>query len=288
LVSRALILNPNSGSSRSPEEISDLFRSRGLSVEIFAADDPADAAARAHAAGFGTLIAAGGDGTVRSVAAVAAPAGAVLGVLPAGTLNHFAADLGIPTDVEKAVDIIAAGRTRQVDIAEVNGHFFINNSSLGLYPAMVLLRRTEERHGLNRWTATLRASLLVFLRLPRLDVRLTMNDAVVERDTPIVFVGNNEYGMEGLDAGKRQSLSGGQLFVTVAQATSHTDVILLALRALFGSLKETDKFDAFSTPEAIVHSRRPLVQVSLDGEVRRMQTPLHYRVHPGRLRVLAP
>jgi YegS/Rv2252/BmrU family lipid kinase len=284
----AVIINPNSGTSRPPAEIAEMFVSRGMGVELFEDENPAESASRAGAAGFRTLIAAGGDGTVRAVSCVAAESDGTLGVLPAGTLNHFAGALGIPSDLEQAVDVIAAGKTKQVDIADVNGQFFINNSSLGLYPAMVVQRRTEEKHGLNRWMATIRAGFMTWLRLPTLDVRLTSREARIDRTTPLVFVGNNEYQMDGVNAGSRSSLTDGILFVSIAHATSRFDVVRMALAALFGRLRDMDGFDMFSTTEAIVESRRGLVRVSLDGEVVLMRSPLHYRIHPARLRVLVP
>jgi YegS/Rv2252/BmrU family lipid kinase len=284
----AVIINPNSGTSRPPAEVAELFASRGVSVQLFEEENPVKAASRADSEGFGTLIAAGGDGTVSAVSSIAVRSDRTLGVLPVGTLNHFAGALGIPSDLEEAVAIVAGAKTKQVDIADVNGEFFINNSSLGLYPAMVVQRRTEEKRGFSRWMATIRAGLLTWLRLPTLDVRLTVQEARINRTTPLVFVGNNEYQMEGLSAGARNSLTDGVLFVSIAHATSRMDVLRIAFGALFGQLKDMEEFDAFSTTEAVVESRRNLVRVSLDGEVRLMRSPLHYRIHPARLRVLVP
>jgi diacylglycerol kinase family enzyme len=284
----ALILNPNSGTSRPSGELVDLFTARGIPVRVFESEDPHESAAAARAEGFETLIAAGGDGTVRAVSSVVVQSGGTLGVLPAGTRNHFAAALGLPFEPERAIDTIRGGKTTMVDIAEVNGDFFINNSSLGFYPVMVVLRRTEEKRGFSRWTATLRAGLMTWLRLPTLDVRLTSREARIERTTPLVFVGNNEYTMDGANVGTRQSLREGVLFVSIAHATSRFDVVRMAVRALAGRLTDTDGFDAFSTTEAVVESRRSLVRVSLDGEVRLMRSPLHYCIHPAALRVLVP
>jgi diacylglycerol kinase family enzyme len=286
--SAALICNPNAGTVQAPEELADLLAARGLSVRSFIDENPAQAAELAYGEGFRTLIAAGGDGTVRAVASVAVQSGCTLGVLPAGTLNHFAAALGIPADFEQAADIIAAANTALVDVAEVNGRFFVNNSSLGFYPAMVVLRKTEEKRGHSRWAATVRAAVLTLIRLPVLHVRLTAREARIERTTPLVFVGNNEYQMEGPNAGARQSLRDGVLFVSIAHATTRLDVIQIALRALVGRLTDMDGFDAFSTSEAVVESRRSPVRVSLDGEVTIMKSPLRYRIHPGALRVLVP
>ena len=102
------------------------------------------AAERAVKEGTAGLVAAGGDGTVNTLAGVAVDAGVPLGVLPQGTLNHFAKDLGIPTDLDDALEVVLAGHTRRVDVGEVSGRIFVNNSSLGVYPRIVRLR---ERYG---------------------------------------------------------------------------------------------------------------------------------------------
>ena len=265
-----------------------MFDSRGLPVKVYAASDPAKAARNAVGEGFRTLVAAGGDGTIGAVASVAVDSNATLGILPVGTLNHFAKALQIPLDFEQAVDLIAAGRTDTVDVGEVNGRIFLNNSSLGLYPAMVVIRKNQEKLGLSRGLALFWASLKSLLRLPIIDVRLTADDTYIERKTPLLFVGNNEYEVGRLRAGVRNSLCGGQLFICVAAVDSRLELIRMSLRALFGRLQDVEGFESFLSTEAIVESRRAMVRVSLDGEVVLMRTPLRYRIKPASLRVLVP
>ncbi len=211
-----------------------------------------------------------------------------LGVIPAGTLNHFAKALSLPIDVEQAVAIIRAGRIRAVDVAEVNGRIFINNSSLGLYPLMVVLRRKQEKLGFSRRIAQLWAAAVSLVRMPVLDVTLTIDSSRMRRRTPLIFVGNNQYEFEGVNVGERASLTEGELFVSIINSTSRLHFLHLMVLALAGKIKDRDEFAAFSTMEAIVESRRGLVRVSLDGEVVVMRPPLHYRVRPASLRVLTP
>src|SRR3954468_12709730 len=93
------------------------------------------------------LVVGGGDGSIATVAGVVADSGVPIGILPLGTFNHFAKDLGIPLLVEQAIDLIAAGRVRAVDLGEVNGESFVNNSSIGIYPYLVVDReRLREEH----------------------------------------------------------------------------------------------------------------------------------------------
>lgn len=257
---------------------------------MYDAANPVEAAERALAEGAGTLIAAGGDGTVNAVASaiIASGSDAVLGVLPVGTLNHFAKALQIPLDLEQAVAVIAQGTTNLVDVGEVNGRIFVNNSSLGVYPTMVVLRRSHEKLGWGKWVALLRAFVMSVRRMPSIHLRLTTGETRIERKTPIVFVGNNEYEMQGVRAGQRNRLDDGRLYVCIATARSSMGLLYLIVLALIGRLKDHDEFEEFSTGEAVLESRRSLIRVSLDGEVTLMKTPLHYRIRPGSLRVIAP
>ena len=119
-----------------------------------------------------------------------------------GTFNHFAKDLRIPLAVEKAALTIATGEIRRVDVGEVNGKIFVNNSSLGLYPSMVRGREQEQRLGRSKWMALFWATLAVLRRHPVLVVRLTSRDGQeLIRRTPVVFIGNNQYELKGFEIG---------------------------------------------------------------------------------------
>ncbi|MGB8507422.1 MAG: diacylglycerol kinase family protein, partial [Pyrinomonadaceae bacterium] len=215
-----------------------------------------------------------------------------LGVLPLGTLNHFAKDLGIPLTLADAARNVGSGRTTRVDVGEVNGHIFINNSSLGLYPRIVRRReKLQQRLGGRggKWPAFLWAALSVLRRYPFLNVRLSADGGEIARRTPFVFVGNNEYRMEGFQIGGRACLDAGRLSLYVTHRTGRWGLLRLALRALFGRLREAKDFDAVCAVEIFVETHRPKhIPVAIDGEVMALTTPLHYRVRPGALRVIVP
>src|SRR5205085_4347134 len=118
----------------------------------------------------------------------------LLGVLPLGTLNHFARDLGIPTDLTEAVQLIASRKEQRVDIAEMNGRVFINNSAIGLYPLMVMDRDLQrKRLGRSKRLAMIVASARSLARFHHERLTLTINDEKELVDTPLLFVGNNDY-----------------------------------------------------------------------------------------------
>lgn len=289
----AVILNPGSGSSGGDEtaaRLIELFATKGREATILAAGPGrtvADQARRAVTEGCRVAVAAGGDGTVNAVAGAVAGTETPLGVIPLGTLNHFAKDLDLPFKLEDAVQLIAHGATRRVDAGEVNGRVFVNNSSLGVYPRIVALRRRSGATGRGKWLAALWATMAVLRRRPFMAVRIRTADETIVRATPFVFVGNNEYRMVGIDAGSRPSLTGGRLAVYVMHAGRRRSLLLLGWQVLLRGVDQVRELELFQVEEAVIETRWR-VAVALDGEVTPMDPPLTYRIRPLDLVVLAP
>lgn len=261
-----------------------------------AGEDMEAAARRAVAAGAELIIAGGGDGTVSTIAGVVAGTDAVLGILPMGTLNHFARDLRVPLKLEQAAQLLAQGSpadspaaVRAVDVGDVNGRRFINNASIGLYPHIVSKReRQQERLGRNKWVALLVAVVSIFRRYPLLKVVLDTGDLAFQRTTPFVFVGNNRYDMNLLAPNGRACLDGAELCVYLTHRTGRFGLLRIALRGLFGRLDQAQDFEALALPQVAVDTPKKTLRTALDGEVTRLTPPLHFRVLSGALRVIAP
>jgi diacylglycerol kinase family enzyme len=234
------------------------------------------------------VVAAGGDGTVNAVASGLMDTGVMLGVLPLGTLNHFAKDLGIPLELDQAVEVLASGQPRLVDVGEVNGRIFLNNSSLGLYPHMVGHRRRQQRLGRNKWVALVWSALTMLGRYPSLRVSVTADGAEKVITTPLVFIGNNEYEIHGLEIGTRRRLNGGELSLYLPHHVGRAGLLMLAARALVGLLRDAAGFDATCAESILIETGTDRVRVALDGEIVTMETPLHYRIRPEALGVMAP
>ena len=272
------------------DRIEQAFASAGCAVEVRPVAGPmlSVTAAEAIEAGSQVIVAAGGDGTVSAVAAAVAGTGATLGVLPLGTLNHFAKDLGLPIDLNKAAEIIAAGRTRSVDIAELNGRCFINTASIGVYSRLLAERAARERGGRTKWiahaAATARA-MSTYRPVHALVQDNTRSDRVV---TPFVFVGNNEYELSGWELGGRQRLTDGRLHVCMAPGMSRGGVARLVVAAAFGRIHMIEDFESFLTSRVDVDVTMSRVHVSLDGEVIPFEAPLRFQSRPAGLRVIAP
>jgi len=235
------------------------------------------------------LIIGGGDGTISAAAGAIAGSPTRLGILPLGTLNHFARDLGIPADLDEAAALIATGAERRVDIAEMNGRAFINNSAVGLYPLMVVDRDAQRKRRLrSKRLAMVIASIRTLIRFGHQRLTLTVNDKQTRVDTPLLFVGNNEYQLALPGAGQRDTLDDGKLCVLVLRKKTRAGFIAAVMRALVGRAHNDDMVRLDDVERLRVDSRRRHLKVSLDGEVLRVNPPLDYRIRKAALRVIAP
>jgi len=235
------------------------------------------------------LVVGGGDGSISAAASALAGSKTALGILPLGTLNHFARDLGLPTDIAEAAQLIARGRERRVDLAEMNDHIFINNSAIGLYPLMVIDRdQQRKRLGRSKRLAMIVASLRTLARFNHQRLVLTINDEKERVDTPLLFVGNNDYRIDIAAPGKRESLDDGELSVFVMRKKTRRGLIAASIRALLNRVHDDDMEMIDGVQRLRVGSHRSTLAVSLDGEVVRATPPLDYKIRKEALRVIAP
>ena len=291
----AVILNSHAGTAKArpqvADELSQLFRAAGCEVEMIASvagrspmEVARDASRRA-----GIVVAAGGDGTISGVAAGILDSPAALGVVPLGSRNHFAKDLHIPLDLRGAVEVIAAGHIGQVDVGRVNDRVFINNSSIGLYPGIVEARESLREQGHRKWTAMAIATWVFIKNYSGVTVDLDADGAASRRRTPFLFVGNNEYAIDGLHVGGRTMLDGGKLFAYLTPRTRTRDLPALVGKALVGRAGQSGAFEIVPAAQLTISS--PLMRrlhVAIDGEVTMMDLPLKYCACPRALRVVLP
>ena len=244
---------------------------------------------RALAGELDGVVVGGGDGSVSNAAGLLAGTGVPLGVLPVGTLNHFARDLGLPADPAEAARVIASAGTRAVDVAEVNGRVFVNNSLLGAYPYMVADReRRRDRHGLGKWTAMTLAFLRMLWRFPRRRLTLCFDGGRLPVRTPSLMVGVNEYDPKNLEVRRTHGLDRGELWVLVARHSRPLSFAWFAFRTVFRGLDAGEDFDLVKLQSLEVRARTSRLLVACDGELLQLRPPLKYRIRPGELLVLAP
>lgn len=292
----AVIMNAGAGSigaERCGERIAEVeaaFAAAGVEVSVIACEPEklVETAARAAASGVDAVVAAGGDGTVSAVASALAGGKVPMAVLPLGTLNHFARDLGMPDDLGEAARQIAAGRLAHVDVGEVNGRCFVNNSSIGLYPEIVLSREAQQqRAGRSKWVAFAIAAWRVLRRFPLLIVDVVTERGALISPTPFLFVGNNPYKIEALSLGQRDRLDTGKLSLYLVRCQGRFRMFSLMVRAILQRLDAVEDFEAETVSEVSVRiGGKRMLHVAADGEVVPMRAPLHYRIRAGALPVL--
>lgn len=291
MAERVVLLNAAAGSARDDcLRITDALHHAGIDAEVrqIAPRELTATARDLIATGTRLVVAAGGDGTINAVASAVIGSPAVLGVLPVGTLNHFARDLGVPSDLDLAVQVLASGRVRGVDAGEVNGRIFVNNCSIGLYPSLVIRReRQRQRLGRGKWLAMLLALLSLFKRYALVRVTLESGGRFQRCASPLVFVGNNQYETDLLNIGRRQSLSGGELSVYLVNAPTRLRLLRLVFRALFGKLATVRDFQSMNVTSLTIESRKRRLRMAMDGEVIRLHPPLMFRIRSGELRVMS-
>ncbi len=275
----AVLINEHSGLNPRPdsgEKIQALFAAAGAAVRLERVRHGGDLAARAAGRRpLDVLVAAGGDGTVGSVAGIAVETNATFGVLPLGTLNHFARDAGITLELPEAVQTIVHGRVRDVDVGDLNGRIFVNNSSLGIYPRMVWERNVEQHHGRGKWTAFVIAMARTWRRYRMLVARMSIDQRVHVVRTPFIFVGNNGSPLAGSSLA-RAGRSTAAVCGSSSRRVRRFEILTLPLRAKANRLTAGARFQRFLAEEVTIELSRRHVSAAFDGEVAIVRTPLHF------------
>ncbi len=289
----AVLVNAQAGGTNTEELVRDIreqFRLHHLEPDLALIHPGTSLREKAQAvatAGYSVVAAAGGDGTIRTVAESLIGTSTTLGILPLGTLNHLAKDLHIPLDLAGAIRAVAEGQPKSIDAAEVNDQIFLNNSSIGLYPKIVRHRERLQASGHHKWSAFISAAAFALKRYSLVRVRLASDHEQGERETPFVLVGNNAYTMRGLDLGARERLDEHTLAVYLAPRAQRRDLFRWALGALL-PVSPRDLLTIHRSAELWIETRKSHLSVALDGEVVVLPTPLHYRILPNAITVMVP
>lgn len=237
------------------------------------------------------IVIAGGDGTVCTAATATRDSDVELAVLPGGTLNHFARDHGIPTDLGEAARVALNGRAVTADVGYVGDRLFLNTSSVGAYVTYVRLRERLERYCGYRLASLLAAVRLIFAFRP-VTVELEVDGTTKRYSTPLVFIGVGERELSSPHFGSR--IPGGKhaLHVLVVRERRAPRLLLLALDAVRSGLREvarTPELDSYLVDSCSVDlAQRRVARLAVDGEIVELATPLRFRLAPGALRIVVP
>lgn len=283
-----LIINPKSGDGKAARvHLADECRARNIEpIELRQGDDLRQLAEAAIASGAGIIGMAGGDGSQALVATVAAAHDIPHVVVPAGTRNHFALDLGLDReDIVGALDAYTDGAEHRVDLAEVNGRVFVNNASLGIYAAIV--QSPQYREAKLKTAADLLPELLGPDATP-LDLRFTGPDGAKHRTAHLILVSNNQYQLDRIGGrGTRGRLDDGILGLVVARIDGPAQAREFVALESVGQVRRFPGWLEWEAPRFEIHSGGP-VEIAIDGEALTMVPPLVFTCLPGALRVRVP
>jgi YegS/Rv2252/BmrU family lipid kinase len=239
--------------------------------------------------GYDLVIAAGGDGTQSAVAGALAGTGVIMGVLPGGTFNYFARDLGVGETLDEGLETILDARVAPVDVGQVNDLVFLNNVSFGAYPKILKTREgIYRRWGRSRIAAYW--SVLVALRRLRRPMQLT---ARVEGETlrfssALLFVARSAYQLDNFDLDGADEVRDGSMAVLIAKAKRPLPLMRSALRLAFGMGALNDDFDLIIAEELQIETPQARQLVAHDGEKTVLVSPFRMQVRHKALRLLVP
>lgn len=235
------------------------------------------------------ILVSGGDGTIATAATELLNSHAELAILPGGTLNHFARDLGVSTEAAEALELAVEGECRGVDVGVVNGRVFLNTSSVGAYVRFVRIReRLEPRFGYRFASAIAALRILFQLRSFAVEVEVEGKQRIYR--TPLVFIGVGERELQLPTLGSRVADGQRGLHVMVVRGRSRARVLALALSAVargVDAVASTPELDSFIVDRCRITLRRPTA-VAIDGELVAMRDTLEYVLHRDALHVVCP
>ncbi|APE45160.1 diacylglycerol O-acyltransferase [Sulfitobacter alexandrii] len=288
-----VILNTASGSQGGEEKIAairDAFNARGKAVDFVNVQDHDSVEAAAKAALTHTdarIAVAGGDGTICGTASVLAGSGREIGIIPAGTFNYFGRSLGLPEEIDAAVEVVLSGVPRDVNVATVNGRMFLNNASIGAYAAILQTREgTYKRWGRSRLAAywSVMKTLVTFRAPLKLDVDI--DGKKLTRRTPLLFVINNAYQLEEMGLDGAEAIAEGNLVTLIAPNSGRLGLLRHAAALALGIAKAETDYEMISGKKIEISMKRKRRPVARDGEITRMGGPFTIRHAHHPLRIL--
>ncbi len=291
MVKRGIILNLSArkASKINLESITSIFNKILPDAKIYIVKKSFDKTVqRAVKDGCKILCAAGGDGTVSGVASWCVKNNLALGVLPLGTMNNFSKDLKVPQDIKKACKVISKNKVKKIDYATINNDLFINNSSIGVY-ARYVHKREKHQKILGKIAAYITSLFSTLAMFSILDVTLQCDGETKSLKTPVIFISNNDYGIDKTFSIRRKSLNSGLLTVNIL---IHKGIggVFKTIIGIFTSHKITKRYKSFHTDEILINikTKNNKITVAKDGEIISYRTPLQYKMHKNKLKVIAP
>ena len=275
-----LVYNAGAGSYSSAQDLKKAFTDSSIEIMATIKIKPGfEASLKPHIQKGEIIAVVGGDGSISTVASLLRDTGATLMPLPGGTLNHFTKDLGIPQALPDAISYFKTAKKVKIDTAQVGDKTFINNSGIGIYSDS-LLDRDEHERKIGKWPSMVLSIFTSLFRFRTYNVELGGK----KYSTPLVFVGNNKYVLNGLTF-QRSKLHEGMLSVYMVIGKSRLNLLWAVIGLVAGRKNVYKKLKSFTTKSIVIRTNKS-VRVSRDGEHEKMASPLHYKVNESSLYIL--
>jgi diacylglycerol kinase family enzyme len=260
-----------------------------LTLETVEPDAIGDRLKAAAGQGFDAILVGGGDGSVNAAARMLLGSKTALGIVPLGTLNRLARELGMSVELDQAAAQLARAEPARIDVAEVNGELFLCNSFIGLPPLVSEVRQSLRGRGFfERLVGYLRLPLDISRNMRRLTLLIDDREAPRVVRAMTVVVSNNAYSEEPNFLPKRRALDEGRLGLYISRHYTFWQTAWLLIRASLGLWHGDPRFERRELRKLTISSKKRHLRVSNDGELLKLETPLRYSIRPKALTVLAP
>jgi diacylglycerol kinase family enzyme len=293
-----ILMNAGSGQKdKSPahQAIQNVLLPSGRDVKVIEATSPDQLVTLGRQAAVertGILVAAGGDGTLNAIADIACEHKLPFAILPLGTFNYFARDLGISLDPAEAAFAILQGYCRRMPVGRINGHLFLNNASIGLYRKLLQEReKHKQRFGRYRLVAMFSAAATLFQPHRRYRLTLEIDGKTELIYTPSVFFGRNALQMEQLGLDEADCVARGELAILAPRDLGRMQMLGLALRGAVAQLETAEnlrQYCGMRVKADWIDASKRRIKVAVDGEILECTLPLKVESVPSALQVIVP
>lgn len=237
----------------------------------------------------GVIVAAGGDGTLNTVAQELQHTNIRMGIIPLGTFNYVARALNIPLEPFAAAQVIVEGRARPVHLGTINHYVYLNNASIGLYPKIIEQRELyNARFGRFRVVAMVSGFVVLMREQRKLKLKMTIDGEQTPIETPLVFFGNNQLQLQDMKLTLADCVAQGKLAAVAITALTRWQMIKLIHRLQVGLFEQAPEVTSFCAEHIKIESRVKQMKVAIDGEIVTIAPPLIFKVAHNALQVMVP
>lgn len=296
----SMVMNTGSGHHANgheqlARELTDYFKQQGFEVDLYLLTKAQQLsqvvrqAIRKHQREGGIIVAAGGDGTLNTVAQELQHTRIKMGIIPLGTFNYVARALNIPLNPFAAAEVIATGIPCGVHVGTVNDYIYLNNASIGLYPKIIEQRELHNaRFGRFRAVAMVSGFVVLMSEQLKLKLKMTIDGEQTPIETPLVFFGNNQLQLEDLKLQLASCVEQGKLAAVAITALTRWQLIKLIHQLQWGTFEQAPEVTSFCAETIKIESRVKQMKVAIDGEIVKIKTPLLFKVAHNALQVMVP